>query len=91
MALLWKAMLIVGYVMLRIRMHTLKDEEINCVKCHHTTPDLDCAKCHIKRLRQSTIIQIWRGRVVFHGQLLSDTYNIPEQECVMQGMPLNQS
>ncbi len=25
---------------------SLKDEEINCVKCHHTTPDLDCLKCH---------------------------------------------
>ena len=25
---------------------SLKDEEINCVKCHHTTPGLDCAKCH---------------------------------------------
>ncbi|KHE93072.1 MAG: putative heme protein [Candidatus Scalindua brodae] len=25
---------------------SLKNEEINCVKCHHTTPDLDCAKCH---------------------------------------------
>ncbi len=25
---------------------SLKDEEINCVKCHHTTPDLDCVKCH---------------------------------------------
>ena len=25
---------------------SLKKEEINCVKCHHTTPDLDCVKCH---------------------------------------------
>ncbi|MCP4269679.1 MAG: hypothetical protein GY777_29595 [Candidatus Brocadiaceae bacterium] len=25
---------------------SLKNEEINCVKCHHTTPDLDCVKCH---------------------------------------------
>ena len=25
---------------------SMKDEEINCVKCHHTTPDLDCVKCH---------------------------------------------
>ncbi len=25
---------------------SLKNEEINCVKCHHTTPDLSCAKCH---------------------------------------------
>ncbi len=25
---------------------SLKKEEINCVKCHHTTPDLSCAKCH---------------------------------------------
>ncbi len=25
---------------------SLTDKEINCVKCHHTTPDLDCAKCH---------------------------------------------
>ena len=25
---------------------SIKDEEINCVKCHHTTPDLDCVKCH---------------------------------------------
>ncbi|MBS1257458.1 MAG: hypothetical protein MAG551_00502 [Candidatus Scalindua arabica] len=27
-------------------MASMKKEEINCVKCHHTTPDLDCAKCH---------------------------------------------
>ena len=28
-------------------------EGINCVQCHHTTPDLDCVKCHkedVKRL-----------------------------------------
>ncbi|GAX59299.1 formate-dependent nitrite reductase, periplasmic cytochrome c552 subunit [Candidatus Scalindua japonica] len=25
---------------------TLTNEEINCVKCHHTTPNLDCVKCH---------------------------------------------
>ncbi len=25
---------------------SLKNEEINCVKCHHTTPDLNCVKCH---------------------------------------------
>ena len=25
---------------------SLKNEEINCVKCHHTTPDVDCVKCH---------------------------------------------
>ena len=25
---------------------SMKNEEINCVKCHHTTPDLDCVKCH---------------------------------------------
>ncbi len=25
---------------------TLKKEKINCVKCHHTTPDLHCVKCH---------------------------------------------
>ena len=25
---------------------SLTNEEINCIKCHHTTPDLDCAKCH---------------------------------------------
>jgi len=25
---------------------SLKKEEINCVKCHHTTPELDCVKCH---------------------------------------------
>ena len=25
---------------------SLIDDEINCIKCHHTTPDLDCVKCH---------------------------------------------
>jgi hypothetical protein len=25
---------------------SLKNEKINCVKCHHTTPDLNCVKCH---------------------------------------------
>ncbi len=25
---------------------SIKNEEINCVKCHHTTPGLDCVKCH---------------------------------------------
>ncbi|MFQ5687516.1 MAG: cytochrome c3 family protein [Candidatus Scalindua sp.] len=25
---------------------SMKNEKINCVKCHHTTPDLDCVKCH---------------------------------------------
>ncbi len=25
---------------------SIHNKEINCVKCHHTTPDLDCEKCH---------------------------------------------
>jgi hypothetical protein len=25
---------------------SLINEEINCVKCHHTTPELDCVPCH---------------------------------------------
>ncbi|MHC4453314.1 MAG: cytochrome c3 family protein [Planctomycetota bacterium] len=31
---------------------SLKDEEINCVKCHHTTPELDCVKCHKDDIEQ---------------------------------------
>ncbi|MDR4506296.1 MAG: hypothetical protein MRK01_16110 [Candidatus Scalindua sp.] len=28
-------------------------KEINCIKCHHTTPDLDCIKCHKEELKKS--------------------------------------
>ena len=31
---------------------SMKDQ-INCVKCHHTTPDLNCAKCHENDLKQT--------------------------------------
>ena len=31
---------------------SLLNEEINCVKCHHTTPDLGCVKCHEKDLNK---------------------------------------
>ncbi|GJQ60230.1 MAG: hypothetical protein SCALA701_30310 [Candidatus Scalindua sp.] len=30
-------------------------KEIDCIKCHHTTPDLDCIKCHEEDLTKSFV------------------------------------
>ncbi|MFV1974940.1 MAG: cytochrome c3 family protein [Candidatus Scalindua sp.] len=41
---------------------SLKDEEFNCVKCHHTTPDLNCIKCHENDINQSFDADLQRGK-----------------------------
>ena len=61
-------------------MRTLKKEEINCVKCHHTTPDLDCVKCHKDDIDKYTDTDPQRSGQPLMELYLSDTLSIRNRD-----------